>query len=144
MSKMVDDISNYIGKRFSEINHGLVLFPDRFDNALETAHDEIWTPIQVGLLEAAWDVMRINHHIKIYLSIRQEACAALINRGMIPMQRLHRNFPAATIRRICIRFWMIWQNWSLSMMRSSGPPYIKETGQHCHFSWKAYYFQIEK
>lgn len=82
MSKMVDDISNYIGKRFSEINHGMVLFLDRFDNALETAHDEIWTPIQVGLLEAAWDVMRSNHHIKIYLSIRQEAYAAHRSRNV--------------------------------------------------------------
>ncbi len=82
MSKMVDDISNYIGKRFSEINHGLVLFLDRFDNALETAHDEIWTSIQVGLLEAAWDVMRSNHHIKIYLSIRQEAYAAHRSRNV--------------------------------------------------------------
>lgn len=82
MSKMVDDISNYIGKRFSEINHGLVLFLDRFDNALETAHDEIWTPIQVGLLEAAWDVMRSNHHIKIYLSIRQEAYVAHRSRNV--------------------------------------------------------------
>lgn len=82
MSKIVDDISNYIGRFFSKINHGMVLFLDRFDNALETSHDEIWIPIQVGLLEAAWDVMRSNHHIKIYLSIRQEAYAAHRSRNV--------------------------------------------------------------
>ena len=76
MSKMVDDVSNYIGKCFSKIREGIILFLDRFDNALETSHNDIWIPIQVGLLEAAWDVMRNNHHIKIYLSIRQEAYAA--------------------------------------------------------------------
>lgn len=52
------------------------MFFDRLDNALETSHDSIWEPIQLGLLEAAWDVMRSNHHIKIYLSIRQEAYAS--------------------------------------------------------------------
>ena len=80
--KMVDEISNYIGKCFSKISQGMILFLDRFDNALETSHDEIWTPIQVGLLEAAWDVMRSNHHIKIYLSIRQEAYAAHRSRNV--------------------------------------------------------------
>lgn len=75
MSKMVDDISNHIEKYFSKINQGMIIFLDRFDNALETSHDDIWVPIQVGLLEAAWDVMRSNDHIKIYLSIRQEAYA---------------------------------------------------------------------
>lgn len=82
MSKIVDDISNYIGKCFSKINQGIVLFFDCFDNALETSHDEIWIPIQVGLLEAAWNVMRSNRHVKIYLSIRQEAYAAHRSRNL--------------------------------------------------------------
>lgn len=76
LTKLIEDISNYIGLCFSRINQGIVIFLDRFDNALETSHDIIWTPIQAGLLEAAWDVMRSNHHIKIYLSIRQEAYAS--------------------------------------------------------------------
>ena len=75
LTRLIEDISNYIGNCFSRINHGIIIFLDRFDNALETSHDEIWTSIQVGLLEAAWDVMRSNHHIKIFLSIRQEAYA---------------------------------------------------------------------
>ncbi len=76
LTNFIDDVSNYIGKKFSEINQGVYIFMDRLDNVLETAHDQIWIPIQVGLLEAAWDLMRSNHHIKIFLSIRQEAYAA--------------------------------------------------------------------
>lgn len=76
LTKLVKDISNYVGESFSCIHQGMIIFFDRFDNALETSHAEIWTPIQAGLLEAAWNVMRSNHHIKIYLSIRQEAYAS--------------------------------------------------------------------
>ena len=82
LTKFVDNVSNYIGRYFSIINQGVIIFLDRFDNALETSHDEIWTPIQTGLLEAAWDVMRSNHHVKIYLSIRQEAYAAHTSRNI--------------------------------------------------------------
>lgn len=81
LSRMLDDTSNYIGEVFKSINQGIYIFLDRFDNALETSHDDIWTPIQVGLLEAAWDVMRTNRHIKIYLSIRQEAYAEHCSRN---------------------------------------------------------------
>lgn len=75
ITKFVKDVSNPISDIFSKINQGIIMFFDRLDNALETSHDSIWEPIQLGLLEAAWDVMRSNHHIKIYLSIRQEAYA---------------------------------------------------------------------
>ncbi len=82
VSKVLDDISNHIGNYFNSINQGMFIFLDRFDNALETSHDEIWIPIQVGLLEAAWDIMRSNRHIKIYLSIRQEAYASHRSRNL--------------------------------------------------------------
>lgn len=76
ITQFVRDVSNSIGTEFCRISKGIIMFFDRFDNALETSHDSIWQSIQVGLLEAAWDVMRSNHHVKIYLSIRQEAYAA--------------------------------------------------------------------
>lgn len=76
ITKFIEDISNPISAIFGGINQGVIMFFDRLDNALETSHDSIWHPIQLGLLEAAWDVMRSNHHIKIYLSIRQEAYAS--------------------------------------------------------------------
>lgn len=82
LSKLIDEISNHVEKCFKNISKGTIIFFDRFDNALESSHDDIWTPIQVGLLEAAWDIMRSNRHIKIYLSIRQEAFAAHTSRNL--------------------------------------------------------------
>lgn len=82
ISKLIDDISNFICDCAKNINQPIVIFFDRFDNALESSHDNIWTPIKVGLLEAAWDVMRSNNHIKIYLSIRQEAFAFHTSRNL--------------------------------------------------------------
>lgn len=81
LSRMMDDISNYVGEYFRLIKQGIYISLDRFDNALETSHDDIWTPIQIGLLEAAWDAMRTDGHIKIFLSIRQEAYAAYCSRN---------------------------------------------------------------
>jgi hypothetical protein len=72
----VDEISNIIGEAFKRIHSQIFFFFDRIDQALESAYDGIWISIQVGLLEAAWDIMRSSHHIKIFLSIRQEAYAA--------------------------------------------------------------------
>lgn len=82
LTKLIDDISNYVSEIFKTINQGIIIFLDRFDNALETSHDDIWIPIQVGLLEAAWNIMRTNTHVKIYLSIRQEAYAAHCSNNM--------------------------------------------------------------
>lgn len=82
LTRLINHISNYIGKQFSRVHQGMIIFFDRLDNALETSHTEIWTPIQAGLLEGAWNVMRSNHHVKIYLSIRQEAYAAHRSRNM--------------------------------------------------------------
>lgn len=76
LTKFIDEISNPLSEEFLNIKTGVVMFFDRLDNALETAHDTIWQAIQTGLIEAAWDIIRSNHHVKIYLSIRQEAYAA--------------------------------------------------------------------
>ena len=75
LTQFVNDVSNPIGNEFGKINRSVIMFFDRLDNALETAHDSIWYPLQAGLMEAAWDIMRSNRHVKIYLSIRQEAYA---------------------------------------------------------------------
>lgn len=76
IQKIVNDCSNYVKEKYANLHQGMVIFFDRLDNALELSHDEIWTSIQVGLLEAAWNIMRTNPHTKVYLSIRQEAYAS--------------------------------------------------------------------
>ncbi len=82
LTMFFEDISNPIGYAFKRINVPIFMFLDRFDNALEVSHDSIWASIQVGLLEAAWEIMNINAHVKIYLSIRQEAYAEHHSRNM--------------------------------------------------------------
>lgn len=82
ITQFMEDVSNSVHAAYCDMNKAVYMFFDRFDNALETSHDSIWQPIQAGLLEAAWDAMRSNHHVKIYLSIRQEAFAAHRSRNL--------------------------------------------------------------
>lgn len=55
------------------LQSGIFMFIDRLDQALLRYEKDIWISFQVGLIEAAWDLMRANHHVKIYCSFRQEA-----------------------------------------------------------------------
>lgn len=68
------DISYLITDLFrKEIKHSVVYFFDRLDQAFKYTDAEIWLSMQQGLLEAAWNIMKSNPHVKIYLSLRQEA-----------------------------------------------------------------------
>lgn len=55
------------------VTSGIYVFIDRLDQALRKCSKRMWVSMQVGLLEASWDLMRINNHVKIFCSIRQEA-----------------------------------------------------------------------
>jgi hypothetical protein len=72
--KELFSISPLISDLFKQnIQEPIYYFFDRFDQALKYTKDEIWYAMQQGLLEAAWNIMRDNAHVKIYLSLRQEA-----------------------------------------------------------------------
>ena len=43
------------------------------DQALRDLGREAWIYVQAGLIEAGWDMMNTNSHIKVYATIRQEA-----------------------------------------------------------------------
>lgn len=73
--KFLNDYSNKIRAAFTNIPSGVMVFIDRVDQSLVSYTSEVWIAVQIGLLEAAWDLMRMNHHIKIYTSIRQETYA---------------------------------------------------------------------
>ena len=78
-----------VGSLLNTVSSGVFVFIDSFDQALnrfiESFHEsqeldndadwKIWCRAQSGLLKAAWDISRHNHHIKVYASIRQEAYA---------------------------------------------------------------------
>jgi hypothetical protein len=68
------DISFLISELFKKsIQEPTYYFFDRFDQALKYSKAEIWYSMQQGLLEAAWNIMRDKSHVKIYISLRQEA-----------------------------------------------------------------------
>jgi len=73
--KFLDDYSNKIRAAFTDIPSGVIVFIDRVDQSLIRYNSTVWINVQIGLLEASWDIMRMNHHVKIYTSIRQEAYA---------------------------------------------------------------------
>jgi len=73
--KFLQNYSNKIRREFTTIPSGIIVFIDRVDQALLHYNSELWIAIQIGLIEASWDLMRMNPHVKIYTSIRQEAYA---------------------------------------------------------------------
>jgi hypothetical protein len=55
------------------VSSGIYVFIDRIDQALQKHGRKLWISMQTGLMEAAWNVMRNNNHVKIFTSIRLEA-----------------------------------------------------------------------
>lgn len=62
-----------MNSRYQSIKSGLFMFIDKVDQSISNLPQEAWINTQAGLIEAAWDLMGLNHHVKIYSSIRQEA-----------------------------------------------------------------------
>jgi len=77
LSGFIAHAANDVREIFRNVGHPVYMFIDRLDNALTSSDSSIWSTLQVGLLEAAWVVMSNNSHVKIYLSIRQEAYASI-------------------------------------------------------------------
>ena len=68
--QILDDLS------IRYVNSACFVFIDSFDQAIENflpGDLEAWAAAQVGLLRAAWHISRHNRHIKVYVTIRQEA-----------------------------------------------------------------------
>jgi hypothetical protein len=55
------------------INRPVFYYFDRLDQSFKDSDANIWISMQQGLLESAWELMKSNPHVKIYMSIRQEA-----------------------------------------------------------------------
>jgi hypothetical protein len=61
------------------IASGCAVFIDSLDQELETKFPgdiEVWRFGQLGLLRAAWEINRLNNHVKVFVSVRQEAWAS--------------------------------------------------------------------
>lgn len=58
------------------VHHGIYIFIDKLDQALRGSGRAAWVAMQAGLIEAAWDLMSTNPHVKVFATIREEAFSA--------------------------------------------------------------------
>ncbi|MCC7419497.1 MAG: toll/interleukin-1 receptor domain-containing protein [Planctomycetaceae bacterium] len=75
VNRVLDQFENSLDFVFRNIHSGVYLFLDKVDQGIRSVDREAWINIQGGLIDAAWDVMNANSHIKVYASLREEAYA---------------------------------------------------------------------
>lgn len=75
VNRLIVCTENFLDERVRRVHTSTFIFIDKVDQAVRKLSREAWIHIQAGLIEAAWDLMSANTHIKIFASIRQEAFA---------------------------------------------------------------------
>lgn len=75
LNRLIDRTENFLDEQIRRVNGSTSVFIDKVDQAVRRMSRDAWINIQAGLVEAAWDLMSANSHIKVYASIRQEAFA---------------------------------------------------------------------
>ncbi len=73
LNQFIDNSENFLDLKMRQIHGTSWFFIDKVDQAIRHLPRDAWIAIQAGLIEAAWETMSANSHLKIYASIRQEA-----------------------------------------------------------------------
>jgi hypothetical protein len=73
INRLLDESESYLELKFRTIHRSMQIFIDKVDQGIRSLSRQAWIHVQAGLIEAAWDVMSANNHVKVYASIRQEA-----------------------------------------------------------------------
>ncbi len=73
INRAIDRAQNFLEQKYRRIHSGTYLFIDKVDQGCKGLPRDAWVAVQSGLIEAAWDLLNSNNHVKIYASIRQEA-----------------------------------------------------------------------
>lgn len=73
LNRLIDHTENFLDQKMRQIHGGTCFFIDKVDQAIHHLSRDAWIAIQAGLIEAAWETMNANSHLKIFASIRQEA-----------------------------------------------------------------------
>ncbi len=73
LNRLIDHTENFLDQKMRQIHGGACFFIDKVDQAIRHLSRDAWIAIQAGLIEAAWETMNANSHLKIFASIRQEA-----------------------------------------------------------------------
>jgi hypothetical protein len=75
LNRLLDGFEHQLNYLFHSLHSGAILFIDRVEMGFSHLPQQVWMHLQAGLIEAAWDVMNANNHVKVYASIREEAYA---------------------------------------------------------------------
>lgn len=70
------------------VQSACAVFIDSFDQGLSERFNgnlKIWASGQTGLLKAAWELSRRNRHVKVYVTVRQEAYASFDDSSRLNM-----------------------------------------------------------
>jgi len=73
INRVIDETENFLDHKLRLVHSGTVFFIDKVDQGIRHLSRSGWVSVQAGLIEAAWDAMNTNSHIKIHATIRQEA-----------------------------------------------------------------------
>ena len=75
INRLIDNTENFLDQKVRGIHGATYFFIDKVDQAVRQLSRAAWINIQAGLIEASWDLMNANSHIKVFATIRQEAFA---------------------------------------------------------------------
>ena len=73
INRLINENMNDLEHKLRRIHSPTFLFIDKVDQGIQSLKRAAWVNVQAGLIEAAWDAMNANNHVRIYASIRQEA-----------------------------------------------------------------------
>ena len=73
INRILDRTQTFLEERFNRIHGNTYVFIDKVDQGTRGLSPSAWILVQAGLIEAAWDLLNANNHVKIFASIRQES-----------------------------------------------------------------------
>lgn len=72
-NRLIDETEGFLDQKLRQVHSPIYFFIDKVDQAIRNLGAAAWINVQAGLIEAAWDLMNSNNHIKVFASIRDEA-----------------------------------------------------------------------
>ncbi|EDM77663.1 protein kinase [Plesiocystis pacifica SIR-1] len=73
VNRLIDDTESFLEHKIRSLHSGMFMFVDKLDQALRQLPRRAWVHMQAGMIEAAWDLMNTNRHLKVFATIREEA-----------------------------------------------------------------------
>ncbi|WP_106092204.1 P-loop ATPase, Sll1717 family [Enhygromyxa salina] len=75
LKQMLDRSESFLEYKIRSLHSPTFIFVDKLDQALRQLPRQAWIAMQAGMIEAAWDLMSTNAHVKVFATIREEAFA---------------------------------------------------------------------